>query len=145
MTPAIQQRVRFPASPQTLFALYLDSKMHSRATGATARISRKVGGRFTAFGKQLEGRNLLLVPGKQIVQLWRASHWKREDWSILVLTFSKVPGGTQLDLMHIGVPQYDHPGVKLGWPKYYWRPWKKFLAQRKKSRSSPARVGRPLP
>jgi len=129
MTPTIQQSVRFCASPQTLFNLYLDSKMHSRSTGAPARISRKVGGRFTAFGKQLEGRNLHLVPGKQIVQLWRATHWKKDDWSILVLTFSKITGGAQIDLIHIGVPSYDHQGVNQGWPKYYWRPWKKFLAK----------------
>jgi len=129
MTPIIQQSVRFRTSPQTLFEVYLDSRKHSRSTGAPARISRKVGGKFTAFGKQLEGKNLFFVPGKQIVQMWRASHWKKEDWSILVLTFSKVAGGDQVDLVHIGVPPYDHKGVREGWPHYYWRPWKKFLSK----------------
>ena len=129
MTPIIQQSVRFRTSPQNLFEMYLDSRKHSRATGAPARISRKVGGKFTAFGKQLEGKNLFLVPGKQVVQLWRASHWKKEDWSILVLTFSRVAGGAQVDLVHVGVPPYDHKGVREGWPRYYWRPWKKFLSK----------------
>jgi activator of HSP90 ATPase len=129
MTPIIQQSVRFRISPQALFELYLDSKKHSRSTGAPARISRKAGGKFTAFGGALEGKNLLLVPGKQIVQLWRASNWKKRDWSILVLNFSRVAGGAQVDLVHIGVPSYDHKGVREGWPKYYWRPRKRFLAQ----------------
>jgi activator of HSP90 ATPase len=129
MTPVIQQSVRFRISPQALYDLYFDSEKHSRSTGAPAKISGKVGGKFTAFGKQLEGRNLFLVPGKQIVQLWRASHWKKEDWSILVLNFSRVAGGAQIDLVHIGVPSYDHKGVRQGWPKYYWRPWKKFLSK----------------
>ena len=129
MAPTIQQSVRFRTSPQALYDLYVDSKKHSRATGGPAKISGKVGGKFTAFGGQLEGKILFFLPGKQIVQLWRASHWKKEDWSILVLNFSRVAGGAQIDLVHIGVPTYDHKGVRQGWPKYYWRPWKKFLSK----------------
>ncbi len=131
MVPTIQQSVRFRTSPQALYDLYVDSKKHSRATGGPAMISGKVGGKFTAFGGKLKGKTLLLARGKQIVQLWRASHWKKDDWSILVLNFSKVAGGAQVDLVHIGVPQYDQKGVRKGWPKYYWRPWKKFLSQQK--------------
>ena len=128
MTPIIQQSVRFRTTPQALFDLYMDSKKHSRSTGAPARISRKSGSKFTAFGKQLEGKTLHVVRAKQIVQFWRAAHWKKEDFSILVLNFSRVAGGAQIDLVHIGVPSYDHKGVRKGWPKYYWRPWKKFLS-----------------
>jgi activator of HSP90 ATPase len=127
MTPVIQQTVRFRTTPHALFEMYLDSKKHSKSTGMTARISRKLGGRFRAFAGMLEGKNLLIVPDKHIVQLWRATHWKKEDWSILILTFSKAAGGAQVTLVHVGVPAYDHKGVRQGWPKYYWKPWKKFL------------------
>jgi activator of HSP90 ATPase len=129
MTPVIQQTVRFRATPRALFELYLDSKKHSKSTGMTARINRKVGGRFRAFAGMLEGRNLLIVPDKQIVQFWRATHWKKEDWSVLILTFSRVAGGAQIDLVHVGVPAYDQKGVRKGWPKFYWKPWKKFLGK----------------
>jgi activator of HSP90 ATPase len=130
MTPVIQQSVRFRTTPQALFDLYMDSTMPSRSTGARARIGRKVGGKFTAFGRQLEGKNLHLVRGKQIVQFWRATHWKKGDWSILVLTFCRVAGGAQIDLVQIGVPAYDQKGVRKGWPKYYWRPWKNYISQK---------------
>ena len=129
MTPTIQQSVRFRTSPQNLYDMYMNSKKHSKATGAPARVSSKVGGNFQAFGGMLEGKMLFFSRGKQIVQFWRASHWKKEDWSILVLSFSKVAGGAQVDLIHIGVPQYDQKGVRRGWPKYYWRPWKKYLSK----------------
>lgn len=62
MTKAIQQSVKFQASPKELFEIYLDSKKHSEATGAPARLSRKAGGSFTAHGGQLCGRNLLIIP-----------------------------------------------------------------------------------
>jgi len=96
MTKAIQQSVRFPASPKELFDIYLDSRKHSAATGGSARMSRKVGGTFTAWNEQLRGRNLVIVPNRLIVQAWRATHWKAsEPDSILVLEFSKAPGGAQ--------------------------------------------------
>ena len=129
MTVAIQQSVILKASPSELFEAFLDSRKHSALTGAPAKVSRRVGGRFTAFGGQLLGRNLVIVPKKMIVQAWRAKQWKAADPdSILVLRFSKAPGGARIDLVHVNVPAYDHKGVTQGWGKYYWRPWKAFLA-----------------
>lgn len=130
MTPIIQQSVRFRTRPQALFELYMDPKKHIRPTGALARISRRTGSKFSAFDKQSEGKTLHVVPGKRIVQFWRATHWKNGDGSILVLNFRRVAGGAQIDLVHIGVPSYDQKGVRKGWPKYYWRPWKKYLSQK---------------
>jgi hypothetical protein len=97
-------------------------------------VSRKAGGKFTAFGGSIHGQNLLVIPGKR--QLWRANHWKKQDSSILIMTFSHVAGGGQIDLVHVGVPDYDHRGVREGWPKYYWRPWKKSLAAVEKKKQS---------
>jgi activator of HSP90 ATPase len=124
MTSIIQQTVRLRVTPELLFELYVDSRKHSASTGAPAKVSRKAGGKFTAFGGSILGKNLLVIPGKRIVQLWRANHWKKQDSSILIMTFSHVAGGGQIDL----VPEYDHKGVREGWPKYYWKPWKKFLS-----------------
>ena len=133
MNGAIEQSVRFNASPAQLFEMYLDSKKHSAATGGAARMSRKPGGKFTAWDAQLGGRNLLIVKNRMIVQAWRSTHWKASDTdSILILRFSKAPGGAQVDLTHVNVPEHDHAGVTKGWPKYYWEPWKKYLNGRAK-------------
>jgi hypothetical protein len=32
-------------------------------------------------------------------------------------------------LVHANVPQHDHRGVSEGWPTYYWKPWKKYIAE----------------
>ncbi len=130
MTQAIQQSVRFRATPQTLFNMYLDSRKHTESTGAPAKLSKKEGRSFSAFGGKIEGKNLLIVPGKRVVQHWRATHWKKGDWSVLILDFNQVAGGSQIDLVHASVPTYDHKGVREGWPKYYWRPWKRYLRNR---------------
>jgi len=43
-----------------------------------------------------------------------------------------VKGGATVYLTHFGVPKHDHKGVKQGWIKYYWDPWKKYLKARKR-------------
>jgi activator of HSP90 ATPase len=135
MTKTIHQSARFAASPATLFEMYLDSKKHSAATGGKATLSRKVGGAFTAWNKMLRGRNLMIVPNRLIVQSWRSVNFESGDAdSILILEFSKAPGGGQVDLVHVNMPQQDHKGVTRGWPNYYWKPWKRYLAAKSKRR-----------
>jgi activator of HSP90 ATPase len=133
MPPAIIQSVVLKASPEELFDAFLDSKQHSEFTGAPAKTSPAPGAAFQAWGGQLSGRNLHVVPGKMIVQAWRANHWPAADPdSILILQFSKAPGGGRIDLTHVNVPPHDHRGVAQGWTTYYWKPWKAHLAKKKK-------------
>ena len=64
-----------------------------------------------------------------IVQSWRSAAWKKADTdSILILTFGKTPSGGRVDLVHVDVPEHDHKGVTQGWTKYYWEPWRTYLA-----------------
>ena len=136
MTPTISQRVRFSASPGTLFEMYMDSKKHAAATRAPAKLSRKVGGAWHAHGGAIGGKNLLVVPGQRIVQAWRAAHWKKGELSILVMTFEKAPGGAVVEIVHIGVPKHDQKGVRKGWPSYYWKRWKRYFARKRRSSAS---------
>jgi activator of HSP90 ATPase len=135
MTRPIVQSVTFTTTPQELFALFTNAKKHAAATGAHASVSAKAGARWTAFGGMLSGKNLAVIPGKMIVQAWRASHWPDSDLdSILILNFSKTTGGARVDMVHAGVPQHDHKGVTKGWPQYYWEPWKAYLKGKSKKR-----------
>jgi hypothetical protein len=107
----------------------MDSRKHAAATGMPAKISPKVGGKWSAFGKMISGKNLVLIPNRMIVQTWRSSEWKKSDPdSILVVTFEKAAGGgARVELDHVGVPDYDQKGVIEGWVKFYWEPWKDYL------------------
>jgi activator of HSP90 ATPase len=132
ITPIIEQSILLPASPAKLYTAYLDSREHSRFTGGPAKVSGKVGGKFTAFGGAIAGRNLLLVPHRMIVQAWRATHWPQSDPdSVLILRFSEMHGQGRIDLVHVNVPEHDHEGVSKGWPSYYWDPWKAYLRKKR--------------
>jgi activator of HSP90 ATPase len=129
VTPVIEQTVSFPkVTPVDLYELFMDSAKHSAATGMPAKISRKVGGKWSAFGGMILGKTLALVPNRMIVQAWRSSAWKKADPdSILVVRFQKARDGAAAHLAHVGVPPYDLKGVTQGWKKYYWEPWRKYL------------------
>ncbi len=90
MAKTIQQSVKFSAPPDRLYDIYMDSKKHGAVIKSRASISRRVGGRFSAFGGMLRGKILVLVPKRMIVQTWRGSDWRKSDPdSILILTFGK--------------------------------------------------------
>jgi activator of HSP90 ATPase len=133
MTPVIKSGAIYRhATPSKLYELFMDSAKHTAATGAPAKISRKVGGKWSAFGGLILGKNLALVPNRLIVQAWRSSAWKKSDPdSVVVVRFEKTKNGAAAYLAHVGVPSYDHKGVTEGWKKYYWEPWKKYLNTRK--------------
>jgi activator of HSP90 ATPase len=135
VTPVIEQTASFArVAPAELYELFMDSAKHSGATGMPAKVTRKVGGKWSAFGGMILGRTLALVPNRMIVQAWRSSAWKKADPdSVLVVSFEKASGGARVHLTHVGVPPYDHKGVIKGWTKYYWEPWKKYLKAGKRS------------
>lgn len=133
MAKTIQQSVKFSASPERLFTIYVNSKQHGAATHSTASVSRKVGGKFTAFNEALVGKMLAIVPNRMIVQSWRGSDWKKsEPDSILILTFSKASRGARLGLVHANIPDRHYAGIRRGWTKYYWNPWRAYLRKAKR-------------
>jgi hypothetical protein len=72
---------------------------------------------------------LQTVPGRLIVQAWRSSAFHKNDPdSTLVLRFTARGSKGRIDLVHVNVPDHDYRGVDNGWKRYYWKPWRKYLA-----------------
>jgi len=63
-TKNIQQSVVINATPREVYEALMDSRKHSKFTGAKASISRKVGGRCSVYGNYIQGINLDLVLNK---------------------------------------------------------------------------------
>jgi activator of HSP90 ATPase len=133
MVKTITQKVVFKnATPQQLYDLYMDAKKHALVTGASVSITKKEGSAYKAHGNYISGKNLLLVPGKMIVQTWRAQDWNKDDQdSVFALQFEKQGANTILHMAHSFVPAAQAEEIKKGWTLYYWKPWAKFLAGKK--------------
>ena len=126
-TKTIKQTVTFKAGPHDVYEALMDSKKHAKFTGDKASISRKVGGKFSAFDGYSEGTNLELVPDSKIVQTWRASDWPEGHYSQASFTFKEIPGGTRLSFIQTGVPAKQYDDISQGWRDYYWAPMKDML------------------
>ncbi|HYM92119.1 MAG TPA: SRPBCC family protein [bacterium] len=127
MSKTIRQSVTIKASPHAVYEALMDSRKHAAFSGMPARISRKVGGPFTAYGPYLSGVNLELVPDRRIVQFWRSRNWPRHHYSTVTFALTKVPGGTRLRFTQAGVPNGDYKDKKSGWITHYWKPMKAML------------------
>lgn len=116
-----------PRPPAEVYAAWLDSKAHSKMTGAKAKVSDKVGGKFTAWDGYITGRNLKLEAGKRIVQAWRTSEFSDdEEDSLIEVTFEPVKGGTKLTLRHTKLPPHGET-YRQGWEDNYFEPMKDYF------------------
>lgn len=125
----IKQTVNFKASPHDVYEALMDSKKHSRFTGSSARISSKVGGRFSAYGGGIKGKNLQLVKDKKIVQEWycETDGWPEGHFSKATFLLSKTKTGTKMTFIQTNVPDGAYKSIKQGWTDYYWKPMKEML------------------
>ena len=132
MLRIVKQTVVLPAPAKTLYAQYLSPKAHAAITGGKVRIGARPGAPFRAFGGALSGRMLQTIPGRLVVQSWRSTPFHKGDHdSTLILRFLPAGRGKgRIDLVHVNVPAHDYRGVQNGWKNYYWKPWRRYLAQR---------------
>jgi uncharacterized protein YndB with AHSA1/START domain len=130
MPRTIQLAASLPASPDRLFDMYLDPVEHAAFTGSPVTISDHPGAPFRAFNDVLTGTILQVVPKRLIVQSWRSPHWNATDVdSTLILTFLPEKTGGRIELVQVNVVDSDVAGVCHGWEKFYWSPWRAYLAR----------------
>lgn len=127
MGKTIRQTATFKVSPHEVYEALMDAKKHAAFTDGEAKISRKVGGKFTIYGGDIEGTNLELVPDKKIVQSWRYSDWPEGHYSTAIFALEEVEKGTRLTFTQTDVPEDKYEDIKQGWKEYYWGPMKAML------------------
>ncbi len=120
-TKSLKQTIVFKASPEEVYDALMDSKKHSAFTGDSAKISRKIGGKFTAYGGYAEGKNIELIKGKKIIQTWRANEWPSGVYSKVTFLFEKKKEGTKMTFIQEGVPEEFYEDIRQGWIDFYWK------------------------
>lgn len=130
MAKTITQKVIFKNTPAAvLYDIYMDPRKHSAVIGGAVTIAPKEGTAFAAHGKYITGKTLQLIKNKLIVQSWRASDWgKAELDSTFILRFEQVGKDGVITMVHANIPDKHVKSIKDGWNKFYWHPWKEYLA-----------------
>jgi len=120
-----------PATPQQIYAAWLDSLAHSAMTGGKASMSDEIGAAISAWDGYITGRNLHLVRGKRIVQSWRTSRFTDAHAdSIVTITLRAAASGTVLMLEHSNVPDDQRNYEDGGWEENYFAPMKDYFTDR---------------
>jgi activator of HSP90 ATPase len=116
----IHQEVTLGAAPERVYQALVDAKRFSEVTGAPASGDAKEGASFSAFGGHITGRHVELVPGKRVVQAWRAKMWPEGLYSIARFELHSDGGGTKIVFDHDGFPTEMKEHLAQGWQGNYW-------------------------
>jgi len=131
-TVKITQKVIIPAMPMEVYEAYIDEEKQTEFTGSKATSDSRVGGEFTAWDGYITGKYLELEPGKKIVQEWTSSDFPEgTPPSRFEISLKEAKGGTELTMIHSGVPEEIAEDIGQGWKDYYWEPMKKYFKSRK--------------
>jgi activator of HSP90 ATPase len=121
----IHQEVTLPSAPSHVYQALVDPKKFAELTGAPASGDGSEGAAFSAFGGHVTGRNVELMPGKRVVQAWRAKTWPEGLYSIARFELKAEGKGTKLVFDHDGFPEDMKKHLSDGWQSNYWDNLKK--------------------
>ncbi len=116
----IHQEVTLRGAPTRIYQALVDAKRFGELTGAPATGDATEGAPFSAFGGHITGRHVELVPGKRVVQAWRAKTWPEGLYSIARFELEAEGSGTKLIFDHEGFPADMKDHLADGWKANYW-------------------------
>jgi activator of HSP90 ATPase len=125
----VHQEVDFHASPEKVYGALITSKDFTAATGMNAVIDRGAGGAISLFGGLVIGRNIELIPNREIVQAWRSTSWDPGIYSIVRFQMVPTASGTHLILDQTAFPEGEYEHLDAGWPVRYWKPLTDYLGE----------------
>jgi activator of HSP90 ATPase len=132
-TVKITQKTLIPATPDEVYETYIDAEKQSEFTGSKATSNPKVGGEFTAWDGYITGKYVELEPGRRIVQEWTSSDFPEgTPPSRFEIILKETKSGTELTMIHSGVPEELAEDIGQGWKDYYWEPMKKYFKSQKR-------------
>ena len=132
-TRTIRQKVVFNATPEEVYDLLMQTDKHAAFTGAKAKITNRIGGKFTVWDNYISGKNLLLDRGKKIIQEWWCTDLP--EGYITIVTYALISqknDTTLLEFSQTNVPANIYSSLAKGWEDFYWTPMREFLADKKK-------------
>ncbi len=117
-----------PATPAEIYKSWLSGKGHSAMTGSTAKVTGKVGVKFSAWDGYISGRTLELEPDRRIVQAWRTSEFPDDaPDSHLEVFLEETNTGTKMTITHTEIPPGQADSYKQGWKDFYFKPMKEYF------------------
>ncbi|HQY61609.1 MAG: SRPBCC domain-containing protein [Myxococcales bacterium] len=118
---ALRLTAELAAPPVRVFDAWMSGEGHAAFTGAGATVEARVGGRHTAWDGYIEGTTVEVARPDRIVQTWRTSEFPAAaPDSRIELSFRPSAIGTELTLVHTGIPRGQGAKYRRGWEEHYF-------------------------
>lgn len=127
----LRNKTTVTATPARVFQALLSSREHGEFTKSPASISNKVGSLFSVYDGYASGKNVKLIPGKLIIQTWKAKDWP--EGVVSTVTFELKPAdrglSTLIQFTQEGVPSELAEALERSWKEFYWDTMVKYFAK----------------
>lgn len=116
----IRQTYYIKASPADVWQALTNVKDIESWSAAPARMDDRNGTEFSLWSGNVWGRNIRVIPQKQLMQEWYSVEDKPwEKPSIVNFILCSDGKGTKVDLLQTNVPDEYARGISQGWGEYY--------------------------
>jgi uncharacterized protein YndB with AHSA1/START domain len=107
------------ATPEDVFIAITNPLTIELWSGYPAVMAAKEDFEFSLFEGDISGRNLKVIPGRQLIQEWYFGEDSPEQ-SLVTITLSASKNKTRAELVHTNVPDEIFEEFREGWKDYYW-------------------------
>jgi uncharacterized protein YndB with AHSA1/START domain len=115
----IKQQYIIRATPEEVFLALTNPLAIELWSGYPATMEAKEGSEFSLFEGDICGRNVSIVPNRQLVQEWYFGDNQEQS----LVTIDLLPEGqkTKVELLHTHIPDEVYEEFKEGWRHIYWK------------------------
>jgi activator of HSP90 ATPase len=106
------------ATPEEVFLAITNPLTIELWSGYPAVMEAREDFEFSLFEGDITGRNLKVIPGRQLTQEWYFGDTSEQ--SLVTITLSAAKNKTRAELVHTNVPDEVFEEFREGWKDYYW-------------------------
>ncbi len=128
----IKKQYRIKAAAEDIFTALTNPLTIEVWSGATAVMEAVAGTEFSLWDGDITGINLEIEPGKKIMQEWYFEDeegMEAEHKSIVTITLHSEGTSTNVELLHINIPDEAFENIVDGWDRYYFKPLKQLVEE----------------
>ena len=128
----IKKHYHIKASAEDIFTALTNPLTIEIWSGATAVMEPVAGTEFSLWDGDITGINIEFEIGKKIVQEWYFENEEgiqSEDKSLVTIKLHNEGSSTDVELLHINIPDEAFDNIVEGWDKYYFKPLKELVEE----------------
>lgn len=115
------------AEPEEIFLALTNPFTIELWSDSPAKMDANEGTEFELWEGDICGKNLNVVPNKELVQEWYFD--ELPEPSIVTIKLHPKGTGTSIELKHTNIPEDAYENIKEGWEEYYIGAIKRFFEE----------------